>query len=70
MTSQILFVLCLIIFSATGNDEFRTVQTQYGAVRGKLLSTLYDEKPYYNFLGIPYANPPLNELRFKVSYYY
>lgn len=27
-------------------------------------------KPFFSFLGIPYAEPPLNDLRFKVGGYY
>ncbi|XP_017874202.1 PREDICTED: esterase B1-like [Drosophila arizonae] len=40
------------------------VQTTHGQVRGALLTTLYDDL-YYSFDGIPYAEPPLGELRFR-----
>lgn len=62
-----IFVLLSAALFVTGHEEFKTVQTEYGAIRGKLMSTIYDAKPYYSYRGIPYAKPPLNELRFKVS---
>ncbi|KAH8420847.1 hypothetical protein KR222_006734, partial [Zaprionus bogoriensis] len=40
------------------------VQTTHGPVRGTLLKTLYDEQ-FYGFDGIPYAQPPVGELRFR-----
>jgi carboxylesterase type B len=42
-----------------------TAQTNYGAVRGRRL-VLADGKEINVFLGIPYAKPPIGELRFKV----
>lgn len=43
------------------------VQTEYGLVRGtKSLSVL--ETRYISFFGIPYASPPIGDLRFKVSF--
>lgn len=40
--------------------------TQYGQVRGrKIVSALGEE--YLSFYGIPYATPPVGQLRFKVS---
>ncbi|XP_034484528.1 esterase B1 [Drosophila innubila] len=38
--------------------------TTHGPVRGVLRKSMYDEL-YYSFDGIPYAQPPLGELRFK-----
>lgn len=41
------------------------VDTNYGPVRGlKRTSTVGDQ--YFSFRGIPYAKPPVGELRFKV----
>ena len=39
------------------------VQTESGAVVGKILSLPYS-KSVYEYLGIPYAKPPVGELRF------
>ncbi|ALC45327.1 alpha-Est1 [Drosophila busckii] len=41
------------------------LDTQYGSVRGLQRKTLYDEELYYSFEGIPFAKPPLGELRFR-----
>ncbi|XP_033150936.1 esterase B1-like, partial [Drosophila busckii] len=46
------------------SDPSPVVQTTHGSVRGALHQTLYDDS-YYGFDGIPYAKPPLGELRFK-----
>lgn len=43
------------------------VDIESGRIRGKRSSTLFQEKPYYSFRGIPYAQPPIKDLRFKVS---
>lgn len=38
-----------------------------GRIRGKRSQTLFGDKPYYSFRGIPYAQAPIKDLRFKVS---
>ncbi|XP_067638338.1 esterase B1-like [Eurosta solidaginis] len=45
-------------------NETAVVDTEYGQVKGLKRKTLYDV-PYYSFEGIPYAKPPVGELRFK-----
>lgn len=47
--------------------DTETVKTIYGTLRGQKIYTLYGERPYYSFRGIPYAKPPIGELRFKAS---
>lgn len=41
------------------------VHVKQGSLKGKI-GTDYDGKKYYGFLGIPYAKPPIGNLRFKV----
>lgn len=40
--------------------------TEYGLVKGIQKTSVLDCK-YNAFLGIPYAKPPVDDLRFKVS---
>ncbi|XP_049850038.1 esterase FE4-like [Schistocerca gregaria] len=45
-------------------QEYVTVSTQEGDVRGQVEST-YTNKTMYSFRGIPYAEPPVGDLRFQ-----
>lgn len=68
-----LVVQSLMVFTISATEierKFHTVQTQSGIVRGESKQTLFLEKSYFAFKGIPYATPPVNELRFKVIYLY
>lgn len=40
------------------------METEYGKVEGVKRLSIY-EVPYYSFEGIPYAQPPVGELRFR-----
>lgn len=42
-----------------------TVRIKSGQVKGFKIASSYNYQ-YYNFLGIPYAKPPVDDLRFKV----
>lgn len=65
--------LCILVHfvaptqAVEGNEEFCIVETNIGRVRGKLNQTLFEKKPYYSFRGIPFANAPIGNLRFKVN---
>lgn len=50
------------------NGEQVIISTNQGKVRGLVQNDFFGNK-YYSFRGIPYAKPPINELRFQVSYY-
>ncbi|XP_045502199.1 carboxylesterase 5A-like [Colias croceus] len=58
-----IIILFLNVFIVFGDDPI--VETSHGIVQGKVLKTLYEEKKYYGFMGIPFAEPPVKELRFK-----
>ena len=42
------------------------VDTRYGKLEG-VTSTSRDGRTFYEYLGIPYAKPPVGSLRFEVS---
>lgn len=67
-----LLVLTIAGLTATDNVSRRPdtvlVKTQYGILRGYLNYTLYENRTFYSFRGIPYAKPPLGKLRFKVNF--
>lgn len=41
------------------------VQVKEGILQGQVVSNPYG-CPFYSFKGIPYAEPPIGDLRFKV----
>lgn len=43
-----------------------TVIIEQGTLEGQYYKTQISNKPYVRFLGVPYAKPPINDLRFKV----
>ncbi|XP_049802595.1 esterase FE4-like [Schistocerca nitens] len=45
-------------------QDYVTVDTQEGTLRG-VLSLTYTGNPIYRFQGIPYAEPPVGDLRFQ-----
>lgn len=47
-------------------SETLTVTTKSGPVKGYKIASSFDYN-YYNFHGIPFAKPPVGELRFKVN---
>ena len=61
--------LCLVAALLSALCEARkedvVVQLQNGELRGTHL-TSRNNKTFYAFMGIPYAEPPVGELRFKV----
>ena len=65
---HIIFILgSLLILTAQSHfDEASPiVQTQQGSVQGLVQSTA-EGNAFYSFLGIPFAKPPVGDLRYKV----
>lgn len=59
------FLLLLVITDGISVD-YPLARTKWGNVYGKWSNTIRGQ-PVANFLGIPYALPPIGNLRFKVS---
>ncbi|XP_026684754.1 esterase SG1-like [Diaphorina citri] len=43
----------------------KVISTSYGKLKGSLKTSKYDATKYFSFQGIPYAKPPVGNLRFK-----
>ena len=63
MTCAIVFVSKLTRAELDEKERSPVVQTESGAVIGKI-ETLPHGKSVHEYLGIPYAEPPVGELRF------
>ncbi|KAJ8674897.1 hypothetical protein QAD02_010683 [Eretmocerus hayati] len=68
-SSNLLFFSYLAIFHAVGSLSPRNltgpVRIQDGVLYGEILRTVEHSKLYSAFIGIPYAKPPVGDLRFK-----
>ncbi|XP_067006818.2 juvenile hormone esterase-like isoform X2 [Anabrus simplex] len=62
----LLFLAALQMRVAFSEDDFPTVTIPQGTLKGKKV-TPTSTAAYYSFQGIPYAKPPVGELRFKAS---
>ncbi|XP_076623114.1 uncharacterized protein LOC143342778 [Colletes latitarsis] len=61
-----LFVVIAIFATAVKcQNVTQVVQTNKGPVQGATLKTVFNKKEYSAFIGIPYAIPPVDDLRFK-----
>ena len=61
-------LLCVVAGCYVATAENVTVMTEYGAVRGTKVSFPNATGPFKSvrrFLGIPFASPPVGELRFR-----
>lgn len=63
-----LFVSIILLFTLIdfNNYSIAIVHTENGPVQGYLKFTMFDGHSYYAFKGIPYAKPPVGDLRFRV----
>ncbi|KAF3430578.1 hypothetical protein E2986_07677 [Frieseomelitta varia] len=66
-TSLLLFICLVTSLASLAVSFFATpvVRTPSGPVRGLVLRTVWHSIEYSSFKGIPYAEPPLGDLRFK-----
>ena len=63
-----LSVLVTELFISTRAQSLPEVETQYGVVRGQPVA-LTSGAIINSYLGVPYARPPVGDLRFQVNYY-
>ena len=62
----ILSIIAINIASAIQNSgKFQVISIESGQVRGQKLRTLIENREYYAFRGIPFAQTPIGNLRFK-----
>ncbi|XP_053305784.1 fatty acyl-CoA hydrolase precursor, medium chain-like [Spea bombifrons] len=63
---QAIFLCCLTLDSfVTGQEDAQpTVTTKYGTLQGKRVSVKETTQEVTAFLGVPFAKPPVGELRF------
>ncbi|KAJ8922685.1 hypothetical protein NQ315_007717 [Exocentrus adspersus] len=51
--------------SGQSDDEYPVVEIENGQVRGRSSYTVGENRRYFSFQGIPFAEPPLGQLRFR-----
>lgn len=66
---EIITILTLILVFTSSVFSSLIVNTNGGKIRGFESNSILDGKKYYSFLGIPYAKPPLGDLRFQVIFF-
>ena len=62
-TELTLWVMVLLL-PGEGETSYRNVNTKYGPVQGVLQQRTERLQPVATFLGIPFATPPVGNLRF------
>lgn len=67
---HLVLIECFSSSSSLSLPYTSTVRTNNGFIRGILRHTLYKSIPYYSYMGIPYAKPPVGNLMFKVLVFY
>lgn len=48
-------------------DDYPEVQISSGLIKGIKMSSFWTNQTFYAFRGVPYAAPPIGDLRFKVT---
>ncbi|CAK9829233.1 Ace [Anthophora retusa] len=65
MSSFTFLFLVLLAVTIQAQDLSQVVQTDKGAVQGRVYKTAWHSKPYSSYEGIPFAKPPVGPLRFR-----
>lgn len=64
----VLFVLIIVLLIDDGvsfESKYKIAKTKDGLVRGQLKKTALNGRSYYSYRGIPFAETPVGDLRFK-----
>ncbi|CAK1584385.1 unnamed protein product [Parnassius mnemosyne] len=59
------FTFITILGQSISSDDIISVTIEQGEVNGKVEKTILRNQIYYSFKGLPFALPPIGELRFK-----
>ena len=59
-----MFYVCYSCTGAFGSEKYVTRETKQGTLQG-VIQTARNGNKFHGFLGIPYAQPPVNELRWE-----
>ena len=59
-----MFYICYICYCVVGSENYVHRDTKQGSLKG-ITKAARNGNEYHAFLGIPYAQPPVNELRWE-----
>lgn len=62
-------LLCTILFCNFVCSLDVTIP-ELGTIQGSITSSVWNNRKIYQFLGVPYAEAPIDELRFKVVFFF
>ncbi|XP_076623246.1 esterase B1-like [Colletes latitarsis] len=65
MRYSLFLAIAFLATAAKCRNLSQIVQTNKGPVQGVVLKTAFHQQSYSSFFAIPYAKPPVGELRFK-----
>ncbi|XP_043257747.1 uncharacterized protein LOC122400376 [Colletes gigas] len=65
MKFLLFMVIATFVLAVKCQNLTEVVQTNKGPVQGLTLTTVYHQKAYSAFFGIPFAKPPVGDLRFQ-----
>lgn len=65
---KVLIIFVVIIVCVATHAQFTTVELNQGVLVGLKVFPESSKVSVYSFLGIPYAKPPTNDLRFMVGF--
>lgn len=61
-----LLIITISLLQLIKCDEFKTIEIENGLIRGQILKSIFLKSDYFAFRGIPYAKPPVANLRFEI----